>query len=161
MQRQEVRMRWIWWTLAVVAMGCSGGTTLECDEANCIPNTGETGDTGDGGPDDLVQVVDEGTACMEAGDPLGITVTFEDCASSCIRDLQTSCEVSVQGGQIVVTAEASYRPPGSGECDAACNVLQATCSVPEPAAGDYELVYGDAVVPTEVPVTEPDCAEAG
>jgi len=137
-------------TLAVMA-GCSGGGG-DCDTANCA----DSGDSGDV-YETRDEVSDVGQACIDSTDPLEVTVSLEDCASSCIRDLQTSCSAEVVGGDLIVEASASWLPPASGTCDAACNVIQATCTVAAPPAGAYTLVYGGQSTSLQVPLAEPTC----
>lgn len=146
--------RFAW--MVVVAMGCSGGGELECDTAsNCL--TVDSSDTAEPGPA-RIERVDVGEACVDGA--LTATVVIENCVSTCVRDVQSSCTLEVVGDQLVVSAEASWLPPPTGSCDAACLVVQATCTATAPDDGDYTVVYGGAEASATLPLTEAVCVSA-
>lgn len=97
-----------------------------------------------------------------AGEPVHFTVTFEECASSCIENLETECTVTVDGERLVVKSSYSYdAPSGDGVCTADCNVIQATCTVGPLEDGTYTVEHGEETMPLVIPETtgSPPCME--
>jgi len=147
--------------LALTFTACSGQPKCgdpEDEETNCAAEpSGLTADTG--ALPERVELADAGSACVDGADPLLITVTLDDCISSCADDLQTECTAEVVGSELVVTATASYLPPPDGvDCPADCNVVQASCSIDAPTAGDYTLSYAGNEATFTVPLSGPVCS---
>lgn len=137
--------RWSW--VALIAMGCDGGT--EDETVTLTTGDGQACLYGEGGADWMAS-----TTSFVADGATEVLVTFEECASGCASEVTASCEATVQGTEVVVTGSASYVVPGgSPTCPAMCVVVQATCDGPALSAGTWELVWGasgDAiVVPSE------------
>jgi hypothetical protein len=120
-------------------------------------------DTGDHEPVEL-QREDEGVACVVAGESaFEIEVTLEDCASSCIEGLLSSCEVTRDGAVLDVTARADYTVP-AGPCDGACLAVTARCETRHLDPDAYVLRYAGGVAALVVPADPgalPVCAGDG
>jgi hypothetical protein len=115
---------------------------------------------------DVREYTDQGSACVapkdlaafQAGGELTITVTVDECISSCTRIEEASCEATLEGERIVVRSEARWAAE-SGACIALCAALQAQCSVTLPSEGAYTLEHGGQERLVELPsaVEEPAC----
>lgn len=105
---------------------------------------------------------DEGTACLVATTDGGegtVTVDAQECmSSSCDRNQVASCEATVDGSTITVTASFEWETAtGTQACTDDCGQLAADCSTGELAAGTYTLVYGDQSTEFTVPTESGDC----
>jgi hypothetical protein len=135
----------------------------------------KTDGTADTGPL-TVELVDVGTACARGeaaadpaettfpGDaPFEVSVELADCASGCASDIEVGCDVRLVGGEIVVSASASWSEPrGNPVCPLSCTAVVAICPGPELAPGYWGLDYAGGhsdgfTVPATIPVP---CATA-
>lgn len=105
-----------------------------------------------------VSYIDEGTVCLEvSGADVTVTVTAPDClSSSCSRNLEGTCEATVDGTTITVTSEITWEQavesPRLG-CTDDCGAPIATCTIPGGLPdGDYTVEIGG----TQQEVTLPD-----
>jgi hypothetical protein len=88
----------------------------------------------------------EGELCFRStpADQLEVKVRFDTClSSSCSREIETSCSISVAGGQISVSSRGSVERKG-GTCTDDCGELAARCLSEPLAAGVYQLRHGAA-----------------
>lgn len=96
---------------------------------------------------------DEGELCFRST-PAGqveVKVRFPTClSSSCSREPETSCSISVEGRQLTVSSRGSVECEG-GTCTDDCGELAARC-VSEPLAdGAYQLRHGAASAEVTLP----------
>lgn len=134
--------------IAIALLACSGGS--ECKDACTSADT-----AADTTPVQVTRI-DEGQACLL--DATHVTVTIDSCASSCIVDVATSCAAEVVGTDVIVTSEGSWGVPTEGSCDAACNVVTASCELAGLGTGPYVLVYGTFSSDFDAPPTSKICA---
>lgn len=81
---------------------------------------------------------------------LEVSVLFPTCLSSCSREVEAWCSISVQGSQITVQSRASVEREG-GSCTDECGQLVASC-VSEPiAAGVFQLRHGEVSAEVTLP----------
>ena len=88
----------------------------------------------------------EGELCFRStpAGQLEVKVRFDTClSSSCSREIETSCSISVAGGQIDVSSRGSVEHKG-GTCTDDCGELAARCLSEPLAAGVYQLRHGAA-----------------
>lgn len=126
------------------------------------------------GCDTQVSFDNEGPVCAFASDsnpfitdtpqefvadaPLELLVIMEGCvSSSCTSNIETSCEVSVNGSEITLTSRGSYEEAGGLQqsCTDDCLAVTATCVTPPLPAGAYTLVHGDSTMQIDVPASAP------
>lgn len=109
-----------------------------------------------GGNWDTVSYTDEGDLCFEQkGGSVTVVVAAPDClSSSCSRDLDGSCTVSVEGKTILLTAEISWENKHGplARCTEDCGTPSIDCDLGALAGGDYTVEYGEDEVPLAVPV---------
>lgn len=92
---------------------------------------------------------------FEAGDAIVITVIHDAClSSSCDVDRHMTCEVTLDGTQLLVHSEGGYiERDGYVTCTDDCGWLQAECTSPPLPAGDYVILHGDDEVQLTIPST--------
>jgi hypothetical protein len=99
------------------------------------------------GGSDIYSFTNEGTIFLESNPDgtLEAGVVFPACLSStCDTVLETRCDISVDGSNIVMTSYGSYATPKYGSCSSDCRLLIAYCASADPLApGVYDLVHGD------------------
>jgi hypothetical protein len=124
-----------------------------------------------------VEYVDEGEACLyadafpddlfEAAEPqlfhvgsrLATTVTVPEClSSSCDVHRVAQCWVERDGATITVSSLLAFDELAAELCTLDCGRLVARCEGEPLAAGDYQVVHGDAVVALTVPSTVAPCS---
>lgn len=89
---------------------------------------------------------DEGAVCLrsQSDGSVEVLVTFPIClSSSCSRALETSCEIELEDGKLVLRSDGAAESTGATECTADCGFLTAKCSSEALEPGDYELVHGE------------------
>jgi hypothetical protein len=138
--------------LALVATACADDVevTFENEGSLCVHPEGTERDP---------------SACPEiafvADDVLRLSVNFQRClSSSCDRDPRASCEATVDGNVITVTAKGSYTHE-EGECTDDCGSLVASCEVGPLPAGDYELRYAGETLALSLPSRRFDVCTPG
>ncbi|MFN0248363.1 MAG: hypothetical protein ACKV2T_15840 [Kofleriaceae bacterium] len=113
---------------------------------------------GSQGTGQAVEVTDTGRACLLGHEPAGSQRTtypenvpveirvagFECLSSSCTTDEMASCEATLTGTMVVITARASWKDTSrtSNGCTDDCSSPSATCFTPPLAAGTYTIRYG-------------------
>ena len=102
-----------------------------------------------------------GSVCIsgDADAAHSVEVDFQVClSSSCDEVVESTCDVSVSGSDITVTASATVKSKG-GACTADCGQLTVDCETDPLAAGNYNVVYGDVQGTLTVPpiTDEPTC----
>jgi hypothetical protein len=89
-----------------------------------------------------------------AGQPIEINVGGFDClSSSCTTDATASCEATLTGSTVMITARASWKDTshlGQG-CTDDCGSPSAACMTPPLPAGEYTFTYGSQVTTLTVP----------
>ena len=167
-------MRFVWVVAAAACVGGGSGKT-----------TGDSGpaDSGsilDSGPGDTgyttpvtIDLSGQGFACLYgeggvvdlgyggytefvADHPTEVQVVLSTCVSGCAYDLEATCEATLYGATIEVTASGSYRvPSGDVTCPSSCGYLRATCAGPTLPYGGYVVDYATGQAPVAVPSTGP------
>jgi hypothetical protein len=115
----------------------------------------------DGPIDDVHEVEDAGVACLVGdtdgvvdvveGEPVQIVVDF-----GCIGEhtpVDATCQVTVNGDQLVVSAQATYRQSEEQRGLPVCDSPVAVCVVEGLSARTYTLAYADGEVDFDVPST--------
>jgi hypothetical protein len=132
---------------------------------------------------DTVTVEDEGDLCLYTGDfdpwstvgnPPGEESTFTstdpitvhyvplDCfSSSCTRNIDISCSVTVEGSDIVIHGTGSWEvASGDQECTADCGLGDAQCTIDRLAKGPtYHVQFGTGRAPLTIPSTATVCIQ--
>ena len=103
-----------------------------------------------------VCLLGEGTAQIVYPDsPSEITVTY-GCASACAEDIDTSCDVRVDGNDVTINSRFAFDVPDDA-CIALCASLEARCELPGLAEGKYVVRHGGAKTPLAVGQPAPSC----
>jgi hypothetical protein len=98
------------------------------------------------------------TTSLEADADATVVVVVSECSSGSVT-WDNSCTATVDGTTILVTAVAESRTPRTQTND--CQFITVACPVGPLPAGSYEIAYGGATVPVDVPSSgEPACAVA-
>jgi hypothetical protein len=105
---------------------------------------------------------DQGDICVDpgvvaefaAGDAITFEVVFQECISACARDVETACDVRVEGDTIWLDASGSYKESARRTCVALCAELSAECEVPDLAPGTYTVRSGDHELVVTLPSAE-------
>lgn len=93
-------------------------------------------------------------------DRLVFQVTHPTClSSSCTMDRRASCRITQVGRRLFVEASFAYVPVKGPTCTKDCLRLTATCQSEPLAAGIYDVVYLDDVVPFAVPSRFETCGD--
>jgi hypothetical protein len=87
------------------------------------------------------------------GQPVHLTVSNEDCISACVRNVLTSCTVTMSGGNITVESILAWDEPSSAACIAVCGRVEAACASEPLGAGSYVFEHGHQVRRLTVPST--------
>jgi hypothetical protein len=108
------------------------------------------------------EVLDVALTPFTADAPITAQVTLDECASTCATDVVATCGVGLFGGEVVVTASATYSQPVGVTCPADCREVVATCEGPGMYEGYWTVDYGGGhsdgfTVPGSV---APPCATA-
>jgi hypothetical protein len=105
---------------------------------------------------------DVGQVCL-SGDPdaaHSVEIDFYVCmSSSCDSLVESSCEATLSGTELTITATATVASKG-GACTADCQQLLVSCETDPLPAGTYDLIYGDQQGTLTVPAAtagEPTC----
>ena len=137
-----VRPRIVRVVLLALAAGCGGD-----------PDT-------DSGPREAeIQLTNVGTACLYGDElpssptdgaiettfssaaPVAAHVVLDPCASGCASKVTARCDIRIVTGEVVITAEGSYREPTGGGCPDVCVEVVATCQADPLEAGLWVLDY--------------------
>jgi hypothetical protein len=80
-------------------------------------------------------------------------------SSSCSRDAEASCAVTVNGADIALEAEGSWEENVGTyvACTDDCGFLQASCSLGTLPDGTYTVTYGGESFTLTVPGTQDAC----
>jgi hypothetical protein len=119
--------------------------------------------TGERGPQEEVDHVDVGSACVTGEQDAAHTVSvdFGLClSSSCDELLEASCTTTLDGSTLTVEATATVRSKSGRlvSCTADCGLVTTECQTPPLASGSYTMVYGEESVELTVPGTDETCA---
>jgi len=127
------------------------------------PAPKDTQDSGDTGGTQTVTIKNEGYACLvdDGTDDLStgtINVMFDNCLSGCASDLLSSCEATIDGDTIEVTAIGEYSLPlGNVDCPAMCVALSATCAVTGITEAVSWLDYANDTAEVDYPAVPESC----
>ena len=125
----------------------------------------DTADTGDTSGMEFITLENEGFACLsdDGTDDIStglISVVLDDCPSGCAIDMSASCEASVVGDSVEVTAVGEYSvPTGAETCDDVCLPLMASCPVSGISEGTTSLSYADISVDIDFPAEDFTCTD--
>jgi hypothetical protein len=125
-----------------------------------------TQDSGDTGATVSATLDNEGYACLmdDGTDDLStgtVWVVLADCLSGCAHNLVSSCEASVEGDTIQVTAIGEYSvPTGTMDCPAMCVKLSTECPIDEISADVTLLRYAHKVMSIDYPTSTQTCTDA-
>ena len=123
-------------------------------------------DSGDTGATVSATLENEGYACLmdDGTDDLStgtVWVVLADCLSGCAHNLVSSCEASVEGDTIQVTAIGEYSvPTGTMDCPAMCVKLSTECPIDEISADVTLLRYAHKVMSIDYPTSTQTCTDA-
>lgn len=79
-----------------------------------------------------------------AGERLYASVQLDECLSACIRDEVSSCTITREGNELVVTSSFEYSDPdGEEACIALCYAPSAVCESEPLPEGSYTVRHGD------------------
>tara|TARA_B110000037_G_C16862017_1_gene400437 strand:+ start:120 stop:584 length:465 start_codon:yes stop_codon:yes gene_type:complete len=125
----------------------------------------DTADTGDTSGMEIITLENEGFACLsdDGTDDIStglISVVLDDCLTGCATDMSASCEASVVGDSVEVTAVGEYSvPTGADTCDDVCLSLMANCSVSGISEDTTSLSYAGISVDIDFPTEDFTCTD--
>ena len=100
--------------------------------------------------------------------PAHIEVTLSEHLGSCTEVIEASCQVEVQGSDLVISASGTYEKKHGVRCSDVIVPMIATCETPGLPVGGFRLRYGEATwyddvlaVPSEGPgfeTSNSDCS---
>jgi hypothetical protein len=134
---------------------------------------------------DEVSVEDEGDLCLytgefdewsTVGEPPGEESTFTSTdpitvhyvplycfSSSCTRNIDLSCSVTVEGSDIAIDGTGSWEVASgkNQDCTADCGMGDTQCTIDPLAEGTYEVRFGSDSASLTIPSTATVCLQAG
>lgn len=98
--------------------------------------------------------IDEGEACVSTDPNDGsywIQVDAGICLTSCDEQVDSMCNVVLEGTMVIVTSDIAVRRKGEGPCTGDCMRASTSCRVPAISDGVYTLAFGDAFAGLTIP----------